>query len=92
MRSNDTTTSPAPATAPPDSPVRPPDGTSLPPQRLAKRVRAATSSTDCGNTTAAGAGRCARVQSVPQAARSAGAVDIRSAGKMCSSWASTGAP
>ena len=57
MRSNETTTSPCSATAPPESPVRPPEGTSFSGSALANRTSATTSSTVFGNTTALGAAR-----------------------------------
>jgi hypothetical protein len=68
MRSKDTTISPLPATAPPDNPVRPPDGTSAIPWALASRTRRTTSSTLSGNTTALGSTGKLRVQSQPQVA------------------------
>ena len=63
--SNDTTTSPPGATAPPESPVRPPDGTSAAFSERAHRTSFTTSSVERGNTTAAGAGFQNRVQSRP---------------------------
>ncbi len=65
MRSKLTTTSPCAATAPPDRPVRPPEGTSAIRRSNAQRAIACTCATSVGNATASGAGRQRRVQSRP---------------------------
>ena len=65
MRSKLTTSSPFAATAPPDRPVRPPDGTSATRCALAQRAIACTSSMLAGNAIASGAGVQRRVQSRP---------------------------
>ncbi len=65
MRSSDTTSSPCMATAPPDRPVRPPEGTRDTSAPMAQRTRDCTSSTLSGRATANGAGGYCRVQSRP---------------------------
>ena len=60
-----TTSSPLAATAPPESPVRPPEGTSAVRLPLAQRTSACTCSTLAGSAIASGAGDQRRVQSRP---------------------------
>ena len=65
MRSRLTTSSPCAATAPPESPVRPPEGTMATPFAFAQRTMACTSATVPGKAIASGAGVQRRVQSRP---------------------------
>ena len=58
-------TVPFAATAPPDSPVRPPEGTSATRCWRAQHTMPATSSTEAGSAIARGAGSQRRVQSRP---------------------------
>ncbi len=77
MRSNDTTISPFDATAPPDNPVRPPEGTSDQRRSLAARTSVTTSSTLSGKTIADGATEKLRVQSRPHDASASASVRTR---------------
>ena len=65
IRSRLTTSSPFAATAPPDRPVRPPEGTRATAFAFAQRTTAWTSSMLAGNAMASGAGVQRRVQSRP---------------------------
>jgi hypothetical protein len=65
IRSRLTTSSPFAATAPPDRPVRPPDGTMATAFAFAQRTIDCTSSTLPGKAIASGAGVQRRVQSRP---------------------------
>ena len=56
IRASDTTSSPFAATAPPASPVRPPDGTIATPCSAESLTMRATSAVSRGNATAQGAG------------------------------------
>lgn len=64
-RSRLNTNSPLAATAPPDKPVRPPDGTTATACAFAQRTTACTSSTEPGKAIASGFGVQRRVQSRP---------------------------
>ena len=65
IRSSESTSSPRAATAPPASPVRPPDGTTAMSFVAQKPTIAATSAVVRGRATAQGAGSNTRVQSRP---------------------------
>ena len=65
MRSRLSTSSPLAATAPPDNPVRPPDGTNATRFAFAQRTTACTSPMLPGSAIASGAGVQRRVQSRP---------------------------
>ena len=65
IRSSATTTSPRAATAPPLSPVRPPEGTSATPCSRASRTMACTCAVLPGRTTQHGAGGASVVRSTP---------------------------
>ena len=65
IRSRLSTSSPLAATAPPDRPVRPPEGTIATRWRLAHCTTACTSATEAGSAMASGAGVHCAVQSRP---------------------------
>src|SRR5690606_22626396 len=80
MRARLSTSSPLAATAPPDSRVRPPEGTIATSLAAAQRTMAWTCSTSTGRATASGAGFPRRVQSRPSCSSSDGSVSRRRPG------------